>query len=283
MPRKTLLLTIALSMLIVVATHKAAAADTVSASEINRLIEIRAAGVSIRPPLYVECDENFMQKQANAMSGMFAQGKSGLAGARAGRLAGTLAACYLANPTSTDKYVKISHATLPEIAEEIGGALTMEYVGTEDPTAAAHAKVFLQFAQQNGRQVDVMMHRLTGDGADKLATDSKSALSGSAISIVAKYKQNSFAFDQQYKNKILKVSGEVSSVMGASGTARVMLLGTVTKPSSRGLGDYVTCTVQEAGSLKKIASVTTGQTATVQGIYSDNLMGQIVLSRCEVL
>ena len=43
---------------------------------------------------------------------------------------------------------------LPELAEEMGAALTLENMGTGDPMATEHAKVFLQFAQQKWRNVD---------------------------------------------------------------------------------------------------------------------------------
>ncbi len=267
------------------APHTLATTPVIGEAEVKHLVEVRAVGANIGSPPYITCDEKFNKKQANDVSKYFAVGNSGAAGAAAGLLAKKIAACYLRNPKSTTPFIHISHKSLPELAEELGGALTLESIGSGDPVAAAHAKTFLEFAQQNGRTVDAMMRKLVGEGAESLPSGVSAALSTTAISIVKKRKENSFAFDQQYKSKVLQVLGKVSSVTGGAGKATVTLLGNLDRPvNGLAFADYVSCTVEQQDSLNKVTSVVKGQKVTVRGLYlSSSELGEIVLSRCELL
>ncbi len=265
-------------------SHTLSNAQSITESEIKQLIETRAVGARLSPPHYFACDDNAMQKQMKEISLLFAQSQPDQAGAYAGHLARNIAACYIENPRSIVPSVRILHPTLPALAEKLGIALTLETLGTGNTPVATHAKTFLQFAQINGIDTSGWMRKLKGDGAEGLASDTAIDLSTTAVAAVAKRKANSFAFDQNYLKKVIRLTGKIQAISGEANSARITLVGNTTIPlSSQSFADSVSCTVEEPQALKKTATLSKGQSVTLRGIYSESFMGSINLTRCEIL
>ena len=237
----------------------AATADSSPAGDIMQTLASSSVGLSYsancEPALFKENEQSAM---ARIKSGDFAGG-----GTDAKLNAEEIAICAVKR-----------HKLPMDVAEQIAGqnlaesAIALHHAGmdtTETLTSAKNALTLLNLdASKNADLISALNSSGVLPKAPPAAAN-QAAMTMTASAAASQLMANSFAFNQKYNAKTLKITGKVRSISGGQNVF-VVLEGV--PQDDPGINDQVDCTISNPAYTNAAMSISKGQKIAVQGIYT---------------
>ncbi len=220
------------------------------------------ADSSVSMQLTTACEPEFFQKEeqqslAEIQSGNFAGG-----GTDAKLNAIEVAVCA------------VKRNALPmDVAEQIAGqnlaesAIALHRAGMDTPETITSAQNALTLLNINPDKNANLISMLNSSGVLPKAPPSASSaadITMTAADAASQLMANSFAFNNKYGGKTLKITGKVHAV---SGGKNVFIAMDGVPAKDPGINDQATCTISNPAYTNAAMSISKGQRITVQGVY----------------
>ena len=166
------------------------------------------------------------------------------------------------------------HKLTMDMAEQIAGqnlaesAIALHRAGMDTLETETSAKNALTLLNLNASQNADIISSLKASGAlpkgPPTAADS-AAVTMTAAAAASQLMSNSFAFNQKYNSKTMKITGKVRAVTGGQ-TVFIAIEGV--PQADPGINDQVDCTISNPSYMNAATSISKGQKIMVQGLYT---------------
>lgn len=152
---------------------------------------------------------------------------------------------------------------------------------------AERSRLYLGYAVQVGvgnKRAESNLAALKALEKPVVGTPTTTDMSLKAKDLVSQLRANQLRFWNTYAGKSLSITGVVSSITGDSKVAHIRLDGRregLSKDDAK-FSDYVDCRVQKEDQISKASMLDKGKEATIIGVATKGVMGQVELSGCAI-
>jgi tRNA_anti-like len=152
---------------------------------------------------------------------------------------------------------------------------------------AERSRLYLGYAVQVGvgnKRAESNLAALKALEKPVVGTPTTTDMSLKAKDLVSQLRANQLRFWNTYAGKSLSITGVVSSITGDSKVAHIRLDGRregLSKDDAK-FSDYVDCSVQKEDQISKASMLDKGKEATIIGVATKGVMGEVELSGCAI-
>ncbi len=166
------------------------------------------------------------------------------------------------------------HKLTMDMAEQIAGqnlaesAIALHRAGMDTLETKTSANNALTLLNLNASQNADIISSLKSSGVLPIAPPTaadNAAVTMTAAAAASQLMSNSFAFNQKYNGKTMKITGKVRAITGGQ-TVFIAMDGV--PQADPGINDQVDCTITNPSYMNAATSISKGQKVTVQGVYT---------------